>query len=147
MRGGRRRPDDLHRVFSNLFVQTELDPQRNAVIVTRRPRAADEKPPWLFCLMISPTESVGPCTFETDRAKFLGRGRTAKRPVVMEAADELSNSSGPVLDPCVAIRRSLELPADATARVDLIIGDARRAKGAWRNGEQIPGLSHGRPRV
>jgi cellobiose phosphorylase len=76
-------PDDLHRVFSNLFVQTELDPSRNAVLVTRRPRSADEKPSWLFFLLISASENVGSCSFETDRARFLGRGLTARKPAAL----------------------------------------------------------------
>jgi cellobiose phosphorylase len=128
--GSHKAPDDLHRVFSNLFVQTELDPQRNAVMVTRRPRSADEKPTWMFCMMISATEGVQPCSFETDRAKFLGRGRTPRRPVAMESGEDLTNSSGPVLDPCVAIRRRFDLPEDATARFDLIIGSAPTREGA-----------------
>jgi cellobiose phosphorylase len=128
--GSHAAPDDLHRVFSNLFVQTELDAQRNAVIVTRRPRSADEKPAWMFCLMISSTEGAGPCSFETNRAAFLGRGRTSRRPVAMENGEDLSNSHGPVLDPCVAIRRKFDLPPDATARFDLIIGAAPTREGA-----------------
>ncbi|HVI59124.1 MAG TPA: glucoamylase family protein, partial [Luteimonas sp.] len=38
--------DELHPAFSNLFVQTELVPERQATLCTRRARAKDEVPPW-----------------------------------------------------------------------------------------------------
>ena len=43
--------DALHPAFSNLFVQTEILRQRQAILCTRRPRSLDEQPPWMFHLM------------------------------------------------------------------------------------------------
>ena len=43
--------DALHPAFSNLFVQTEILPQRQAILCTRRPRSLDEHSPWMFHLM------------------------------------------------------------------------------------------------
>ena len=39
--------DALHPAFSNLFVQTEIVRERQAVVCTRRPRSASEDSPWL----------------------------------------------------------------------------------------------------
>ena len=43
--------DETHPAFSNLFVQTEINEQRHAIICTRRPRSVDEHNPWMFHLM------------------------------------------------------------------------------------------------
>src|SRR5208283_723116 len=43
--------DLAHPAFSNLFVQTELVRTRQAIVCTRRPRSAEEHPPWLMHLM------------------------------------------------------------------------------------------------
>jgi hypothetical protein len=44
--------DEMHPAFSNLFVQTEINEQRNAIICTRRPRSDSENNPWMFHLMM-----------------------------------------------------------------------------------------------
>ncbi len=43
--------DAAHPAFSNLFVQTEILPQRDAILCTRRPRGAGDPQPWMFHLM------------------------------------------------------------------------------------------------
>ena len=116
--------DLSHPAFSNLFVQTELDVTRQAILCTRRPRHVEELPPWMFHLMTVQGESVGETTFETDRMAFIGRGRTVSAPAAMERDSQLTGSQGSVLDPIVSIRRTLVLPANASARVDLIFGAA-----------------------
>ena len=116
--------DELHRAFSNLFVHTELAAAENAILMTRRPRSADEQPPWMFCMMLPAGDEAGPCSYETDRARFVGRGHTARHPAALEDWGPLSGTVGPVLDPCMALRRTVELPADGCALLHLIIGVA-----------------------
>ena len=72
--------DLAHPAFSNLFVQTEILADRNAILCTRRPRAPGEQPPWLFHLLTAQGTPAGEASYETDRARFIGRGRTAARP-------------------------------------------------------------------
>ena len=43
--------DESHPAFSNLFVQTELLPLQSSILCTRRPRSAEEKPPWMVHMM------------------------------------------------------------------------------------------------
>ncbi len=52
-----------------------------------------------------------PTEFETDRARFIGRGRTLERPAGDGRANTLSGTSGPVLDPIVSLRQSTAHPA------------------------------------
>ena len=77
--------DLSHPAFSNLFVQTELVPDRQAILCTRRPRSAEERPPWMVHLMTVRGTTVGEASFETDRMKFIGRGGTSASPAAMDA--------------------------------------------------------------
>ena len=125
--------DLAHRAFSNLFVQTEIIHDRNAILCTRRKRAPDEKTPWVVHMFAAHDMAVGVSSFETDRAKFIGRGHTVRNPIVFEITPEmpepLSNTEGSVLDPIVAIRRTITLQPDASLCVQIISGiaDTREA--------------------
>ncbi|MDO8207663.1 MAG: glucoamylase family protein [Gallionella sp.] len=122
--------DLAHRAFSNLFVQTEILHGRHAILCTRRPRTPGEQVPWGFHLLSAPGASAGEPSYETDRAKFIGRGRTAANPVMLDSSPStLSNTDGSVLDPIVAIRSTIRLSADESATVQIISGiaDTREA--------------------
>jgi cellobiose phosphorylase len=124
--------DLAHRSFSNLFVQTEILPDRQAILCTRRPRTKDEQVPWMFHLMAAPGAISDEPSYETDRAKFIGRGRTTANPVVVDSHDKrsrLSDTDGSVLDPIAAIRRTLTLSPDKSSTVQFITGvaDSREA--------------------
>jgi len=66
--------DAAHPAFSNLFVQTEIVENRQAILCTRRPRSADTQLPWMFHLMKVHDAEVSGISYETDRSKFIGRG-------------------------------------------------------------------------
>ena len=86
--------DLSHRTFSNLFVQTEILHDRQAIICTRRPRTKDERVPWMFHLIAIPDMDSNDSSYETDRAKFIGRGRTAANPIMFDYnKDELKPDS------------------------------------------------------
>jgi len=113
--------DALHPAFSNLFVQSEIVEERRAILCTRRPRARDEQVPWLFHLMAVHDADGDNFSYETDRARFLGRGRTPAAPRAMEVGT-LSGSQGSVLDPVVAIRGHIRLEPEQSVTVDLVFG-------------------------
>jgi len=122
--------DLAHRAFSNLFVQTEILHDRQAILCTRRCRTPDEQAPWMFHLLAAPGASADKPSYETDRAKFIGRGRTAANPLVFDRNDgPLSNTAGSVLDPIVSIRSIIRLSPDESATVQIISGiaDTREA--------------------
>ncbi len=116
--------DQAHPAFTKLFVQTEILRDKSAIICSRRPRTHTEQPPWMFQLMLVLSPEEGTASFETDRARFIGRGRDASAPLAMEEDGTLSDSSGSVLDPAVAIRRTVRIGAKETARAVLIMGAA-----------------------
>ena len=71
--------DTAHPAFSKMFVQTEFDADVGAILATRRLRSPTEVPVWAAHLAVTEGESVGEMQFETDRARFLGRGRESPR--------------------------------------------------------------------
>ncbi len=116
--------DESHPAFSNLFVQTELVRARQAIFCTRRPRSAEERPPWMTHMMTVRGTTVGEPSYETDRMKFIGRARTHAAPAALEGVSPLSNSAGSVLDPIVSIRQSVLLQPNEAVRVDIVTGVA-----------------------
>ncbi|HSY28779.1 MAG TPA: cyclic beta 1-2 glucan synthetase, partial [Burkholderiaceae bacterium] len=75
-------------------------------------------------LMVAHGEEVRQISFETDRAKFLGRGNTVVAPQAMRECAELSGSQGSVLDPIAAIRFQIKLAPEQTTVIDIVIGAA-----------------------
>ncbi|MEO7446349.1 MAG: glucoamylase family protein, partial [Ferruginibacter sp.] len=121
--------DIAHPAFSNLFVQTEIQNNRKAILCTRRPRSDSEKNPWMFHLVNARGKDLQEVEYETDRNKFIGRGNTIHRPAAMEPGARLSNTSGSVLDPVISIRARLVVESMETIIVDFINGIAETKEG------------------
>ena len=117
--------DLIHPSFGNLFVQTEIIGDYRAILCTRRPRSNGERTPWMFHLLAGHGTGIDAPSYETDRMRFIGRGRTPAAPLAMTGAvGPLSGSEGSVLDPVLAIRCSLVLEAEQSATVNLVSGVA-----------------------
>jgi cellobiose phosphorylase len=114
--------DAGHPAFSNLFVQTEFVPTSSAILCTRRARSAEERPPWMMHLMLGQDGVPGEISCETDRDRFVGRGGSMARPAAMRESAPLSNTVGSVLDPILALRRSITVPPHGSAIIDLVFG-------------------------
>ena len=120
LRGDRARPtaaDVAHPAFQNLFVQTEFVPEIGALLATRRPRSRDEQPVWAAHVAAIEEERSAAIQYETDRARFLGRGRTVRSPVSVIDGRPLSNTVGAVLDPIFSLRCRVRLAPGASAHV------------------------------
>jgi len=109
--------DDAHPAFSNLFVQSEFVPHLDALLATRRPRSKEEPQVWLAHLAALEGESLSPLQYESDRARFLGRGRGIRTPISVTDGGPLTNSAGTVLDPIVSLRHRVALPPQGTIRI------------------------------
>ena len=94
--------DRQHPAFNKLFIQTEALPEQQALLAYRRPRSEND-PPLYVAHRLTLEQAGDDCPqekgwqFETDRGRFIGRGRTLANP--MGAVQELGNSQGFVLDP------------------------------------------------
>ncbi len=117
---GPRRADLAHPAFGKLFIETEWLEGHGALLCRRRPRSASESPLWALHVLAvdrSATGSliVGEVQYETDRSRFLGRGRTPANPAALEVGASLSGTTGAVLDPIVAIRRRFRIEPGGSA--------------------------------
>ena len=109
--------DSAHPAFSKLFVQTELVAEVGVLLATRRRRSPGEPEVWAAHLAVIEGEVIGELELETDRARFLGRGRGLRQALSMLEGETLSNTVGTVLDPIFSLRYRVRIAAGATARV------------------------------
>ena len=119
--------DVAHPAFANLFVQTEFVPEISALLATRRRRSDDDATVWAAQVVVVEGDTVGELQFETDRARFLGRGHHVRTAVSMVDGRPLSNSVGSVLDPMMSLRRTVRVLPGGTARIvfSTIVGASR----------------------
>jgi cyclic beta-1,2-glucan synthetase len=78
----------------------------------------------------------GITSMTTDRAEFIGPGRTLKDPAGLRNAP-LSGATGPALDPCAALQRRLTLRPGETAELTFLLGQAADATAASTLVEQM----------
>jgi cyclic beta-1,2-glucan synthetase len=116
--------DAAHPAFSKLFVQTAFDPASGALLARRRPRATGEPACWLVHALIDDPNSIESLQYETDRARFIGRGYSLAAPRTLVETEPLSGTVGNVLDPMVSLRRTVQLAAGGVARVPFLLGAA-----------------------
>jgi len=107
--------DLAHQAFSKMFVVTDHLPELGVVIATRRRRSPEEPEVWAAHMAVVEGTETAPAQIETDRARFIGRGRDIGQAAMAEAP--LSGTTGTVLDPVFAIRRRVLVPPGGMARV------------------------------
>jgi cyclic beta-1,2-glucan synthetase len=133
--------DLAHPAFGKLFLETEWLPGPSALLCRRRPRDADEHPLWAVhvsavdCSAAGGT-TVGDIQYETDRLRFLGRGRTPANPAALDAGSVLSGTAGPVLDPIFSLRRTVRLEPRGSAVIALATGIAGQRSDALALADQ-----------
>ncbi|MFN2298498.1 MAG: GH36-type glycosyl hydrolase domain-containing protein [Anaerolineales bacterium] len=116
--------DAQHPAFQKLFVRTEALPTQRTLLAWRRKRSPDD-PPVFVAHRFTGGKEFGPMRFETDRLRFIGRGRTPADP--MGAAQLPGNSEGFVLDPILSIRETVVLEPGQRAQLSLVMaaGESR----------------------
>jgi cyclic beta-1,2-glucan synthetase len=116
--------DSGHPAFSKMFVQTEAIAERGVLLATRRPREAGQAQLWMVHFSSREGAAGGALEFETDRARFLGRGRELRNAVAIFDGRALSNTAGTVLDAVLALRRRVLIPPGETVQVQFVTGIA-----------------------
>lgn len=95
--------DRAHPCFNKLFIETEAMPEASALLGFRRLRSSNDLPIWAVHVLATNPTSDGDIQYETDRDRFIGRGKSLKHPAALEG--DLSNTTGTVLDPIFSLRR------------------------------------------
>jgi len=116
--------DDLtHPAFSKLFIETEYVAESAALLCHRRRREAGEPALWAVHVMSLAGRTQGEVEWETDRARFLGRGRSLDDPQSLDGRS-LSGTTGFVIDPVVSLRQRIRLEPGGVVRVSFATGMA-----------------------
>ena len=123
--------DRAHPAFSNLFVETEWHAWCSAITATRRPRAASDPLLWCVHVVDAGRDRVGQDSCETDRAEFIGRGRSVRNPKALRRDGTLSGTTGAVLDPIFAIRTRVRVASGQSATVAFTTLVATRRESAF----------------
>jgi cyclic beta-1,2-glucan synthetase len=112
--------DLAHPAFGKLFLETERAAGA-ALLCRRRPRSPDQKPLWAVHVMAVNGDADGDVQFETDRGRFLGRGRSPAHPAALDpeggGSVPLSGTTGAVLDPVFSLRRWVRVAPDISVTV------------------------------
>ena len=115
--------DLAHAAFGKLFVETEFHRDRSALFCRRRPGGFDPEEIWAFHVLSLEGRAQGAMECETDRSRFLGRGRGPDDPEALDGRS-LSNTSGATLDPIVSLRQRVRLQPGGFARLSFATGVA-----------------------
>ncbi len=115
------RADRAHPAFNKLFVETEMLAHQSALLAHRRPRSPSDPPIWAVHVSAADECDILP-QFETDRAQFIGRGRTAKDPAAMHG--DLTGTAGFVLDPIFSLRRRVTVESGQRIQIAFVTGAA-----------------------
>ena len=119
------RAEAAHPAFHKLFVSAAGVPGKAALLFTRRPRSAEETPPWAFhALGVEGGHVLRGASCETDRAAFLGRNRSVRDPAALDLPGPLPDRAGLVLDPAAAIRYRVRLEPGQSIRANAFLGVA-----------------------
>ena len=100
--------DKSHPAFSKLFIESEFNPNYDALFFVRRPRSISEKSLAMFH-MLSMKVVWEKVQYETSRFNFLGRGNGVSQPRALSDFSPLSGTTGLVLDPVMSLRARVEL--------------------------------------
>lgn len=126
---GSQAADVAHPAFEKLFVQTEFVPEVNAILATRRPRSVGDREVWVAHVAAVEGAPPGVMQYESDRSRFLGRGRSVHSPVSVIDGRPLSNTVGAVLDPIFSLRCRVTIAPGATVHAvfSTVVADSREA--------------------
>jgi cyclic beta-1,2-glucan synthetase len=119
--------DEAHPAFSNMFVETEYVAAQQTLLARRRQRSAEETEVFAAQTVAVLGNVVGEINFETDRAAFLGRNRTAQNPSAITSDNIQKGIDGEPLDPIFSLRVRVSIPPGETATLiyTTIVADSR----------------------
>jgi cyclic beta-1,2-glucan synthetase len=120
--------DVAHPAFSNLFIQTEYKPHIHGLLAQRRQRTTTDPEVWAAHIL-SGSQAHNGMQYETDRARFIGRGQNLRAPVAIMDGRPLSNTVGAVLDPIFSLRTRVMLEPGATEHLSFttLVASSRQA--------------------
>lgn len=126
--------DSAHPAFANLFIQTEF--ANASLLALRRPRRPEDGETWLMHTVALEGKAIGSLEYETDRARFLGRGSSLASPQALQLNQPLSNSVGAVLNPIMSLRQRVCVKPGQTVKVTFSTGIGKTKEEVMRLAEK-----------
>jgi len=117
---GDKNADISHRAFYGLFLNTDFDDE--ILFAKRKPRGKNEESFLAYQTSFVIGETFGDFQFETDRGKFLGRGKNIKNPDAVLDGKPLFGTVGEVLDPAFIQRRNVRVNPGESTTIYFITG-------------------------
>ncbi len=118
-----RHEDLAHPAFGKLFLETECRPDTGALMCGRRPRSHDDRGEWAVHVLSLEARAQNAVEWETDRARFIGRGRSTSDPIALDGRP-LSGTTGATLDPILSLRQRIRIAPGGFARIAFATGVA-----------------------
>src|SRR4051812_29284837 len=115
--------DVAHPAFGKLFLETEYLADGAALLCHRRRRDSRDPAQWAMHILSLEGRPQGPVEWETDRTRFIGRGRDTNDPIALDGR-ALSGTTGIVLDPILSLRQRIRLVPGASVRLCFATGVA-----------------------
>ena len=109
--------DKAHPAFSKMFVRTSVSPDRRVIRALRNRRRHDEPDMEVAHLLVGSHRDMINVEAETDRRRFIGRGRRLEIAAAFDKDTCLQASDGFTLDPVFALRCTLKIPAGKQAKL------------------------------
>ncbi|MDP4152969.1 MAG: glucoamylase family protein [Bacillota bacterium] len=113
----RYRDDLAHPLFSSLFIESFADTDKHTIYFRRRPRDTKKDELWFAVMTDGEFEEF---SFETFKDKLVGRLETAKD-LWMLFDRPFNGNIGAAIDPVLAIRMSVDLPAGELRHIRFIM--------------------------
>ena len=142
--------DAAHPAFSKLFIESEYVAERSALLFKRRPRVPGEASNWALHLLTGDDLPADAVEFESDRARFIGRGRTPRSPAALgptAPSPRLSGTAGAVLDPSMSLRTVVRLEPGGQATLSFVTGIADSREHAPAPGRPVLRPAHRGARI
>lgn len=104
--------DTAHPAFSKMFVETQIAEGGNVIFARRRKRAPGDADISAAHFVTDSSGVARQTEAETDRRRFIGRGRTIANAAAFDPGAVLGAGQGFVLDPVMALRQKVRVPAN-----------------------------------
>lgn len=111
--------DYSHTTYNNLFLTFEKLVSGD-ILVKRKKSRANEENIYLGTSFYTEHETVGECEVEIDKEKFLGNSKSLIPEMVSESKP-YSQNIGLVVNPCLAIKRTIKIMPAEKITLDLIL--------------------------
>ena len=132
--------DISHPAFNNLFI--DFEKVDDNIIIKRRKRDLKEEDICVGVALYTDNATIGEMEVEIDKSKFLGRNNIGI-PKMVEESIPFSNKVGIVIDPIVALRKTIEIEGKSKLNLNLIIAVSQKQEDVlellkkYKNTEQI----------